>query len=279
MHSSNVDAFKTWSRVRPVGPVSPSWVRAAVELDRTLGLMKFTGAEITADRLLDAVLRVLDRSRFTPQGWASRRIDRFLDERQRKAALDTRWQEIQQRRGPKGLILLSDDLSWSDCEEQRRIAENLLPDPWWMPVLRRVSNLSLVDARRDARFRRQRARRGWSDADVWSLDNHLCRTLAGQLEQLADNANVWPGEGTQWVDEHAWQADLRRNAALLRRYADSVGVDDVTSDWYRLAHRRGTDPVEVEAASATIVALEKEQLDGARAALHWVADNLQYLWD
>jgi hypothetical protein len=35
----------------------------------------------------------------------------------------------------------------------------------------------------------------------------------------------------------------------------------------------------VEAASAAIVALEQEQLDGARAALHWVADNLQYLWD
>lgn len=226
--------------------------------------------------LVDGLLDRLDRSRFTPQGWAQARIEALHDERRRRAMLHPRWQEIQALRGPGGLTLLSDEVGWADWEEQSKIEHDLLPDPWWLPVLRRISQMSLLGARARAGHAGQRVSRGWSDRDVWSLDTHLCRTLAGQLRQLADEGLAWPGDTSRWVDEYAWQAELRRNADLLWRYADG---DVSSSHWYELASSRDSDPQKVADAWTEIVARDQERLDGAKTALRWVADHLEHLWD
>jgi hypothetical protein len=246
---------------------------------RTLTAMSPTTPSAFFSRIVDNVLDRIDASPLTPQGLARRRIDALHEERGRRAAGDPRWQEIQGRRGPGGLTMISPDVSWADWEEQRRIEKELLPDPWWLPAMQRVSQLSVRSAQRNVRTVTQRATRGWADRDVWSLDRHLCRTLAAQLQHLADKGNAWPGDTARWADEHEWQADLRRNAALLRRYADAWGSEAATHDWYERSTSRDVDPETVEAYSEAIHSAEKRELEGAKQALRWVADHLELLWD
>src|SRR5690242_439924 len=59
-----------------------------------------------------------------------------------------------------------------------------------------------------------RARYGWAPRDVWSLDHHLNRVLAGALEHLANTNHGAPvgygsvdGEGE--TDFTKWDTDLR----------------------------------------------------------------------
>jgi hypothetical protein len=231
------------------------------------------------NQLVDSLLGIVDRSRLTPQGWADRTLDRFQDRRSRRAAQDSRWQEIQSLRGPDGLTMISEKVGWAEWNEQRRIAEELTPDPWWLPVVRRLAQFSLVQTRHQASYRLQRSSRGWSDQDVWNLDRHICATLAGQLQHLADHGHVWPGEGSGWPDEHAWQADLRRHAALLRAYVDDHDVEAATSHWHDLAVRRDTETEAVDAAMKSIDELERARTEGAKQALRWVSEHLEYLWD
>jgi hypothetical protein len=247
---------------------------------RTLDVMNETPRRSRViGNLLDSVLGFLDRSRLTPQGWADRKLDRFHDLRTQRASQDPRWQEIQSLRGPDGLTMISEDVGWPEWHEQRRIAERLTPDPWWMPVLRRVSQVSLVRGRQHAVFSLQRSSRGWSDRDVWNLDRHICATLAGQLQHLADHGHSWPGEAAGWPDVYSWQADLRRQAALLLAYVEDEDVDNATNRWHDLAVRRGAEPESLDAALHSIDELERARTEGAKQALRWVSDHLEYLWD
>jgi hypothetical protein len=50
---------------------------------------------------------------------------------------------------------------------------------------------------------RQRARRGWADSDVWSLDSYLTDVITGMISNLRDNAHGYPGNlggMPEWVD-------------------------------------------------------------------------------
>jgi hypothetical protein len=44
------------------------------------------------------------------------------------------------------------------------------------------------------RYYHQRATRGWSDADVWSLDSYLARVIAGSCRRLRDTTIGYPTE-------------------------------------------------------------------------------------
>ena len=79
----------------------------------------------------------------------------------------------------------------------------------------------------------QRGRRGWSDRDLWSLDNHLEKILAGSLVRLADTAHGHPcieesddlmrfdcrGGTDRCMCGHRWFVELYRNAELFNRLA------------------------------------------------------------
>jgi hypothetical protein len=48
-----------------------------------------------------------------------------------------------------------------------------------------------------------RARHGWSPRDTWSLDDYLCRVIAGSIKHLRDNGISYPA-GTsmdRWVNQ------------------------------------------------------------------------------
>jgi len=51
----------------------------------------------------------------------------------------------------------------------------------------------------------QRARRGWSEEDVWSLDSYLNDVLIGAVSRLRDTTNSYPATGITFQD---WQRIL-----------------------------------------------------------------------
>jgi hypothetical protein len=231
------------------------------------------------DNFIDDVLSRLDRCRFTPQGWAHHKLDTLHDARIARAELDPRWAEIQKLRGADGLVYIQEGLTLAHWEEQRRIERNLLPDPWWVPLVRRMSDLSFSQARRRAITLQQRARRGWSDADTWSLDTHLCATLSAQLNHLAANNHGWPGEQSAWPTSKDWEFDLRTQAELLERYVEDPFEIESTNRWYQVASDHNADPGLADTISQQNIVRQEQNLAGAKQALHWVADNLEHLWD
>ena len=79
----------------------------------------------------------------------------------------------------------------------------------------------------------QRGRRGWADSDLWGLNTHLERILAGALVQLANTSHGHPcieesgdverftclGGKDQCMCGHNWSVELYRNAELFNRLA------------------------------------------------------------
>ena len=81
-----------------------------------------------------------------------------------------------------------------------------------------------VKIRRPIRHRVQRAQRGWSDVDAWSLDYHMATILANGLKHMADNVHGCPPEfADKYGDVDAgcreWSRTLREMALGFEQYA------------------------------------------------------------
>jgi hypothetical protein len=76
-----------------------------------------------------------------------------------------------------------------------------------------------------------RARYGWAPRDVWNLNDHLNRVIAGSLTHLANNTHGVPGayarpdEDTDSAYER-WVADLNRWALAFYEASEPVAIYD-----------------------------------------------------
>jgi hypothetical protein len=120
-----------------------------------------------------------------------------------------------------------------------------LPFCWYVRNPYRTASLAV-------RHSWQRVFRGWDDRALWSLQDHLARTLGAQLVKMAEVAYSYPGDEV-YPSFEQWQTDLRRHGeALLTYQAKHYEVYGV--DW---------DAVYVP----------------AQEALRWVAEHFAALWD
>lgn len=121
-------------------------------------------------------------------------------------------------------------------------------------VRRSLRSLRDVPPWRRLRWRIQRARRGWSTADVWSLHYHLAKVIAGSVEHLRTKGHCHPGDMT----EQEWDALLARIVRPL-----SVDLDR-----------------DIEGENFDTMRTRSEQEHAAQVeALHLLADRFHYLWD
>lgn len=97
------------------------------------------------------------------------------------------------------------------------------------------------DWRRGLVQRSQRATRGWSDGDLWSLDDHLCLHLGTLLAESARTTRTHPPDLTH----EEWRRQLGEAGDRLLAYAPE----------------------------------DEQRVRDARAAVAWVADNLVDLWE
>lgn len=224
-----------------------------------------------------------DRLAFSPARLGERAVLRFQRQRRRRAAADPGWAAIEARRetGRSAKILLSSDLTLADWDTQRRIAERLTPDPWWLPFARQLSGARLGGPVAKLGWAAQRARRGWADRDLWSLGHVACSRLGAQLAALAEQGHGWP-ESDEFPTPDDWQSALQVHAGALVRYGTGGADRELTAalhDWYELAVRHDVPGETLEAAKVRLDTLEASILDDAKAALHWVGDHLEQLWD
>jgi hypothetical protein len=140
-------------------------------------------------------------------------------------------------------------IAWSDLREQLEIEESLSPDPAWRDVAHRLQRLSAERTVRAVSRAAQRARRGWSDEDLWDLDVTLCRTLGAQLTAFAAQRNGFPGDGTWGEHGEDWYNAMTYHGSVLS------------------LSRAGLASADPEAAQARIC-----------DSLCWVADHHQHLW-
>lgn len=219
-----------------------------------------------------------EAARWAPHNVAGALIGWRSDRAAARCAADPRWVAIEERRQrPDGLItFLSDDLTWDDHRVQAELEDALAPRPAWLPLAYAVRHRPLRRARYALRDIAQRARRGWSDSDVYSLGDHLTAQLADQLTALAATAHGWPA-GDRYPAPEDWTAALRSAAAGLRGWADREQAPEVDA---HLATLSGPATEETrDAARDAEDADARVRLAGAQDALRWVADNLPHLWD
>ena len=233
------------------------------------------------DRLV-SLASAFDDASFSPRTLAGRAADRFFDRRRARAAADPTWAAIEARRhgdGP-GIRMLDADLTIADWHTQRHIERQLTPDPWWLAPVLVLSRLHRAHLAGRCQALAERARRGWSQQDLWSLDTVLCARLGAQLAALADVGCGWP-DADEFPTADSWKQALRTQAHALLRYGRGAPEAAAATDaWYALAAGADSPEREEEAAAALahLADVDEDVADAARAALHWVADHLGMLW-
>lgn len=85
-----------------------------------------------------------------------------------------------------------------------------------------------------AKWRRQRADRGWSDRDTWGAGEHVAKMTAQILQHLNDNTYVnWP----EWFDLNIKEKDGYKNLQAV--------IDDI-NQYLELTEQSWTDDLTVD---------------------------------
>lgn len=203
----------------------------------------------------------------------------WKDHARRKALAmrNERYAEIEARRFCENgnSVFMSEELElgWTEWNEQQVILE-AIPSRAWVTLARFGTQRPLKRAKSNARHAAQRVTRGWDDKALWSLDHHLCATLAQQLRALADTANGWPAHEFDSFED--WQLALRSRADSLAGYASR---DEGPAQRAWLDALDSGDVHGADAFREAALAEERAAIEAAKGAMHWVADHLETLWD
>ena len=185
-----------------------------------------------------------------------------------------RYAAIEHRRQVKGAsssITVEESSDWDEFKEQLDILATIKERPW-VPFVRVLQRNPAKTAVVAARRARQRSTRGWDETAVWALDDHICSTLAAQLNELAASTNGWPDSAFDTVELYV--GALRHNAALLEGYATRHS----TPAHAHVHALKSSDP-EYLKALARASDEESRVVAEAQTALIWVAGMLPHLWD
>jgi hypothetical protein len=174
-----------------------------------------------------------------------------------------------------GLVTLFDDQLDTTHWLQQAEVLNGVPRAPFMPVVDFLARRPVATRARNMRRAAQRARRGWDDTALWSLDTHICSMLSQQLRALAGISTGWPD---QLVESHAeWTTALVQHADALGAYAQRES-SPAHDRWYA-ALTAGSSDEECDALLAEAVTYEQRAVADAQSSLRWVADVLPHLWD
>lgn len=155
---------------------------------------------------MTATGRALDRLPPTPSGFGTLLIRADRLRRQRLAAARSpRWVELDRLFRREGVLGLDEVL------EMDAIEDSVARSTRWSERGHELRRLSIEALARALSRTTQRAWRGWSDEDLWSLHQTLCRTLGAQLIALGLQTNSSPGEDA--FDE--WRDALHHHGQVL----------------------------------------------------------------
>lgn len=85
----------------------------------------------------------------------------------------------------------------------------------WRPITDKLTGRSSWPLQ-TLKSRRQRAKRGWADSDVWNMDAYLSLVIADMLKHLAETTTGVPHEFDP--ESNDWETWLKDTAELFRSY-------------------------------------------------------------
>lgn len=193
--------------------------------------------------------------------YAEHKLDHIYETRKNKAMLNSEYVEIENRRKPENndgtVILISEqhNLTWEDFETQNRIYNEASSEPYSAEIYKKLATYPITSTIQSCKHIIQRITRGWDDTATWSLDNHLCETLSAQLKHIAETTHGWP-QSKQYPEFSDWKNTLLYHAENLANYSERWNFE-----------------------TEETVKQQEEKYVKAQQSLHWVADNLEALWD
>lgn len=98
------------------------------------------------------------------------------------------------------------------------------PDPWWSKARRLWLRYNPRELRREVRWGIQRWRRGYSDRDVWNLDNHLATIIPPMMRQLGHELHGVPGTLAMAFEVETHEERMELATAEWRRILEAVAV-------------------------------------------------------
>ena len=122
---------------------------------------------------------------------------------------------------------------------------------------------------RTARWRHQRAERGWSDRDTWGGGEHITEITAGILNYLDNVQNV--------VD---WDAYFEHNYEENYGYSSLTEVATDINNYLAWQEEQFSEPLwsEFKNDRETAWAIEWQLYNDYKNAMHFVAENIGGLW-
>lgn len=67
---------------------------------------------------------------------------------------------------------------------------------------------------RNLKYAKQRATRGYSDPDIWNLDDYISQVIANTAEHLSNNFTGYPPE----ITEEIWKQELHEISEHMNTY-------------------------------------------------------------
>lgn len=247
--------------------------------NRFASLTKQAASDILA--AAEYVADKFDELPISPANVADRVLDAFIERRTEAASADSRWAEIEARRhndGGSTVLLFGDGLTFADWETQKRIEQEITPDPWWLDSVRLLRGAQTGKAVRTVRRAGQRITRGWDETSTWDLGSSLTMQLADQLEHLAATSHGYPGNA-EFPSFESWAETLMEQARALRRHSGSPEHEAASEAWLPLAKDEQASSEAIDAAQTESRRIQEADKAAAAAAMHWVADHLDNLWD
>jgi len=194
-------------------------------------------------------------------------IERDVDRRTAIAMRDERLVHLERSSG--GHLSLDD---WHALQS----ALDSVPTRPWIPLCAWIARGPQHRAATAVRHGAQRMRRGWDDTAMWSLDEHLCATLAQQLDALAESTDGWPDSVFDTFLE--WQQALRDAACALAGYKARTS-GPAFLHWDAVLADPAASSEDRHDAMEAALAEERAATAAAQGALRWVADMLPHLWN
>tara|TARA_B100001245_G_C22893491_1_gene430706 strand:- start:4535 stop:4999 length:465 start_codon:yes stop_codon:yes gene_type:complete len=129
--------------------------------------------------------------------------------------------------------------------------------------------LNLKEWVREARYRKQRINRGWSDRDAWGGGEHIAEVSAGILRELNKEQNIVDWDW--YFRENEWETFGYKNL-------DEVAQDiENYLDWELLSY---SEPLYSQFGRdyETRWQIEIQLYEDYRQAMRFVAENIGALW-
>lgn len=124
----------------------------------------------------------------------------------------------------------------------------------------------------EVKFFWQRGTRGWSDRDVWGIDNFLLSILPGMLRQLAITKHGCPEE---FYDDHCKGDECHMWREFLNDMADKLECGTKALELELEPFKKADGSYDMEAFKAEYERLVKEWGQG----IDWVKKYFFNLWD